>query len=202
MQEERTAAISLANKVVESLKLHAVQVILLTARISVSFSGSHLFIFFNVFFFHKFLNLHLQARIFEGMEPIQFFSIFQSVIMFKVCWNDEMCYKTGFFTFFFPKTLYNFLTSLCWWISNTNYSKTLQGGVSSGYKNYLLEKELTDATYSEDGIALFRVQGYGPENMQAIQVETVHLAQRNCYLFLNEYFGSVEWLLFGQWFVE
>lgn len=99
MQEERTAAISLANKVVESLKLHAVQVILLTARIYVSFSGSHLFIFFNVFFFHKFLNLHLQARIFEGMEPIQFFSIFQSVIMFKVCWNDEMCCKTGFFTF-------------------------------------------------------------------------------------------------------
>ena len=48
-----------------------------------------------------------------------------------------------------------------------------QGGVSANYKMYIAEKELTDVTYSEDGLALFRVQGTGPENMQAIQVEAV-----------------------------
>ncbi|XP_058091695.1 villin-4-like isoform X1 [Magnolia sinica] len=48
IQEERTAAISLASKMVESLKFQPVQ-----------------------------------ARIFEGKEPIQFFSIFQSFMLFK-----------------------------------------------------------------------------------------------------------------------
>lgn len=38
---------------------------------------------------------------------------------------------------------------------------------------YIADKELPDVTYSEDGLALFRVQGTGPENMQAIQVEAV-----------------------------
>lgn len=47
------------------------------------------------------------------------------------------------------------------------------GGLSDGYKNYILEKELPDETHKEDGVALFRVQGYGPENMQPIQVEPV-----------------------------
>ncbi|KAI3715170.1 hypothetical protein L6452_22140 [Arctium lappa] len=47
----------------------------------------------------------------------------------------------------------------------------LKGGLSSGYKNYISEKGLSDDTYREDGIALFRVQGTGPDNMQAIQVE-------------------------------
>ncbi|KAK6127080.1 hypothetical protein DH2020_039182 [Rehmannia glutinosa] len=69
-----------------------------------------------------------EARIHEGDEPIQFFAIFQSFIVFK-------------------------------------------GGLSKSYKNYIAEKELQDDTYSEDGLALFRVQGSGPENMQAIQVD-------------------------------
>ncbi|GJS59959.1 villin-4 isoform X2 [Tanacetum coccineum] len=47
----------------------------------------------------------------------------------------------------------------------------LKGGLSDGYKNSISEKELPDDTYKEDGVALFRVQGSGPENMQAIQVE-------------------------------
>ncbi|KAL0337828.1 UNVERIFIED_CONTAM: Villin-4 [Sesamum calycinum] len=72
--------------------------------------------------------LPAQARIHEGSEPIQFFAIFQSFIVFK-------------------------------------------GGLSKGYKKYIAEKELPDDTYSEDGLALFRVQGSGPDNMQAIQVE-------------------------------
>lgn len=48
-----------------------------------------------------------------------------------------------------------------------------QGGLSDGYKNYVAEKEVPDETYQEDGVALFRVQGSGPDNMQAIQVEAV-----------------------------
>nr|GMC58345.1 villin-4-like [Ipomoea batatas]GMC63318.1 villin-4-like [Ipomoea batatas]GMC64896.1 villin-4-like [Ipomoea batatas]GMC68523.1 villin-4-like [Ipomoea batatas]GME00662.1 villin-4-like [Ipomoea batatas] len=71
-----------------------------------------------------------QARIYEGYEPIQFFAIFQSFIVFK-------------------------------------------GGLSEAYKKFLAENELPDDTYNEDGIALFRVQGTGPDNMQAIQVEPV-----------------------------
>lgn len=50
-----------------------------------------------------------------------------------------------------------------------------QGGLSKGYKNYIAEKELPDDTYTEEGLALFRVQGSGPDNMQAIQVEPVSL---------------------------
>ena len=48
-----------------------------------------------------------------------------------------------------------------------------QGGVSEGYKKYITEQGSSDDTYSEDGVALFRVQGSGPENMQAIQVDEV-----------------------------
>ncbi|KAJ8634576.1 hypothetical protein MRB53_008843 [Persea americana] len=109
VEEERSSAISLASKMVESLKSQAVQ-----------------------------------ARFFEGKEPIQFFSIFQSFIVFK-------------------------------------------GGVSSGYKNYITEKEIVDNTYTEDGVALFRVQGYGPENMQAIQVEPAasSLNSSYCYILQN-----------------
>ncbi|KAK6944212.1 Gelsolin-like domain, partial [Dillenia turbinata] len=93
VEEERASAISLASKMVESLKF-----------------------------------LPSQARIHEGNEPIQFLSIFQSLIIFK-------------------------------------------GGLSKGYKGIIESKEIPDDTYSEDGIASFRVQGSGPENMQAIQVD-------------------------------
>lgn len=51
-----------------------------------------------------------------------------------------------------------------------------QGGLSSGYKNFVAENTIADETYSKDGVALFRVQGSGPENMQAIQVEPVCFA--------------------------
>ncbi|RWW02374.1 hypothetical protein GW17_00034541 [Ensete ventricosum] len=52
-------------------------------------------------------------------------------------------------------------------------SLLLDGGVSSGYKKFVEENSTTDETYSEEGVALFRIQGSGPENMQAIQVEPV-----------------------------
>ncbi|KAL3629767.1 Villin-4 [Castilleja foliolosa] len=82
-----------------------------------------------------------QARIHEGDEPLQFFAIFQSFIIFK-------------------------------------------GGLSKGYKNYIAEKELQDETYSEDGLALFRVQGSGPENMQAIQVDPVASSLNSSYCYI------------------
>ncbi|KAJ6742869.1 VILLIN-3-LIKE [Salix viminalis] len=110
VEEERTSAISLAGKMVESLKF-----------------------------------LVAQARIYEENEPIQFFSIFQSFIVFK-------------------------------------------GGHSSGYKNYIEENELPEETYKEEGIALFRVQGSGPDNMQALQVEPVasSLNSSYCYILHND----------------
>ncbi|CAH8381554.1 unnamed protein product [Eruca vesicaria subsp. sativa] len=85
-----------------------------------------------------------QARIYEGKEPVQFFVIMQSFIVFK-------------------------------------------GGVSSGYKKYIAEKEFDDDTYNENGLALFRIQGTGPENMQAIQVDPVasSLNSSYCYILHN-----------------
>lgn len=47
-----------------------------------------------------------------------------------------------------------------------------KGGASTGYKKYVSEHGAEDDTYSENGVALFRAQGSGPENMQAIQVDT------------------------------
>ncbi|KAM7481266.1 hypothetical protein LguiB_005849 [Lonicera macranthoides] len=85
--------------------------------------------------------LPAQARVFEGDEPILFFSIFQSFIVFK-------------------------------------------GGLSDGYKKYIAEKELPDETYTKDGIALFRVQGSGPENMQSIQVEPVASSLNSSYCYI------------------
>lgn len=85
--------------------------------------------------------LATQARIYEGNEPIQFFAVFQSFIVFK-------------------------------------------GGLSEGYKNYIAEKEIPDDTYSQDGLALFRVQGTGPDNMQAIQVEPVAASLNSSYCYI------------------
>ncbi|KAG8651787.1 hypothetical protein MANES_06G021432v8 [Manihot esculenta] len=110
VEEERASAISMASKMVESLKF-----------------------------------LPSQARFYEGNETIQFFTILQSFIVFK-------------------------------------------GGLSTGYKNYIVEKELPDDTYKEGSIALFRVQGTGPDNMQAIQVEPIasSLNSSYCYILATE----------------
>ncbi|XP_041019138.1 villin-4-like [Juglans microcarpa x Juglans regia] len=106
VEGERASAISLASKILESLKF-----------------------------------LPAQARIYEGNEPIQLYSIFQSFIVFK-------------------------------------------GGLSDGYKNDIAEKGIPDDTYKEDGIALFRVQGTGPDNMQAIQVEAVASSLNSSYCYI------------------
>lgn len=100
-----------------------------------------------------------QARIYEGSEPIQFFSVMQSFIVFKVCFCRRfllvlMC-----------------CSHLC--IASGTLNEYSQGGLSDGYKNHIEENQLPDETYKEDGVALFRVQGSGPDNMQAIQVDPV-----------------------------
>ncbi|KAK8454992.1 hypothetical protein SEVIR_4G064000v4 [Setaria viridis] len=82
----------------------------------------------------------VQARLYEGKEPIQFFVIFQSLQVFK-------------------------------------------GGLSSGYKKFIAENGIDDS-YSEEGLALFRVQGSGPENMQAIQVEPVASSLNSSYCYI------------------
>ncbi|GLT97473.1 hypothetical protein SLE2022_150350 [Rubroshorea leprosula] len=85
--------------------------------------------------------LATQAHIYEGSEPIQFYSIVQSFIVFK-------------------------------------------GGLSDGYKNSIAVKEIPDETYNEDGVALFRIQGSGPDNMQAIQVEAVASSLNSSYCYI------------------
>ncbi|PON75025.1 Villin [Trema orientale] len=106
VEDDRVSAVSLASKMVESLKF-------MTA----------------------------QARIYEGNEPIQFYLIFQSVIVYK-------------------------------------------GGLSDGYKKHIAEKEVPDETYQEDVVALFRIQGSGPDNMQAIQVDAVASSLNSSYCYI------------------
>ncbi|GMN52008.1 hypothetical protein TIFTF001_021155 [Ficus carica] len=106
VEEDRVSAVSLASKMVESLKFQAAQ-----------------------------------GRIYEGNEPILFYLIFQSVIVFK-------------------------------------------GGLGDGYKKYVAEKEVPDETYQEDGVALFRIQGSGPDNMQAIQVDAVASSLNSSYCYI------------------
>ncbi|CAH8382958.1 unnamed protein product [Eruca vesicaria subsp. sativa] len=106
IEEDRASAISMASKMVESMKF-----------------------------------MPAQARIYEGKEPIQFFVIMQSFITFK-------------------------------------------GGLSDAFKKHIAENEVPDTTYAAEGVALFRVQGSGPENMQAIQIEAVStgLNSSHCYI--------------------
>ncbi|KAJ3679231.1 hypothetical protein LUZ60_017242 [Juncus effusus] len=106
IEEDRNSAISLANKMVESLKFQATM-----------------------------------ARMYDGKEPIQFFVIFQTFIVYK-------------------------------------------GGLSSGYKNFISENTPEEKTYSEKGIGLFRIQGSGPENMQAIQVDPVASSLNSSYCYI------------------
>lgn len=81
-------------------------------------------------------------------------------------------------------------------ISTISFYIHHQGGLSEGYKKYLAEKELPDDTYTEDGLALFRVQGTGPENMQAIQVEPVSsVLWFSCYSLWASYVGSESFLI-------
>ncbi|XP_038981057.1 villin-1 isoform X3 [Phoenix dactylifera] len=81
------------------------------------------------------------AQIFEGKEPVLFFAIFKSLIIFK-------------------------------------------GGMSPAYKKSITQRGLTDETYDKDSTALFRVQGTGPDNMQAIQVDQVSTSLNSSYCYI------------------
>ncbi|XVE79417.1 hypothetical protein DITRI_Ditri14bG0056800 [Diplodiscus trichospermus] len=67
------------------------------------------------------------AQVTQDREPVQFFLIFQTLIVYK-------------------------------------------GGISAGYKKFIVETGIDDDTYDENKTTLFRVRGTSPENMQAIQV--------------------------------
>ncbi|PWZ12578.1 Villin-5 [Zea mays] len=62
--------------------------------------------------------------------------------------------------------------------------QAVQGGISSGYKRFIAEIGIDDESYSEDGLALFRIQGSGPENMQTIQVEPVASSLNSSYCYI------------------
>ncbi|KAH0896529.1 hypothetical protein HID58_046097 [Brassica napus] len=59
-----------------------------------------------------------------------------------------------------------------------------QGGLSDTFKKYIAENEVPETTYDAEGIALFRVQGSGPENMQAIQIEAVSTGLNSSYCYI------------------
>ncbi|XP_039806628.1 villin-5 isoform X2 [Panicum virgatum] len=62
--------------------------------------------------------------------------------------------------------------------------QVFKGGLSSGYKKFIAENGIDDDSYSEEGLALFRVQGSGPENMQAVQVEPVASSLNSSYCYI------------------
>ncbi|MFS7905983.1 putative villin/Gelsolin, ADF-H/Gelsolin-like domain superfamily [Helianthus anomalus] len=67
----------------------------------------------------------------------------------------------------------------------------LKGGLSDGYKKCILESELPNGTGVEEEVALFRVQGSGPENMQAIQLEPVASSLNSSYCYILHSGSSV-----------
>ncbi|KAL9320008.1 hypothetical protein ACSQ67_011847 [Phaseolus vulgaris] len=66
-----------------------------------------------------------------------------------------------------------------------------KGGNSSGYRNFIEEKGMVDETYNENLVALFRVQGTSPDNMQAIQVDQVSASLNSSYCYILQNEGSI-----------
>ncbi|XP_072960846.1 villin-2 [Typha angustifolia] len=60
----------------------------------------------------------------------------------------------------------------------------LKGGISSGYKKLIADKNLNDETYTSDSIALIRVSGTSLHNNKAVQVDAVatSLCSTDCFL--------------------
>ncbi|CAI9297126.1 unnamed protein product [Lactuca saligna] len=60
----------------------------------------------------------------------------------------------------------------------------LKGGLSSGYKNSIADKELNDETYTLDGVSLIQISGTSPHNNKAVQVDVVatSLNTSECFL--------------------
>ncbi|CAL9175775.1 unnamed protein product [Musa hybrid cultivar] len=60
----------------------------------------------------------------------------------------------------------------------------LKGGISSGYKKIVAEKNLNDETYTPDGIALIQVSGTSVHNNKTVQVDAVatSLSSTDCFI--------------------
>ncbi|XP_031503990.1 villin-3-like isoform X1 [Nymphaea colorata] len=60
----------------------------------------------------------------------------------------------------------------------------LKGGLSSGYKKFIADKNLKDETYGADGVALIRISGVLAHNNKAVQVDTVasSLSTNDCFV--------------------
>lgn len=60
----------------------------------------------------------------------------------------------------------------------------LKGGISSGYKKFITEKNLNDETYTADAIALIWISGTSVHNNKAVQVDAVatSLSSTDCFL--------------------
>lgn len=69
------------------------------------------------------------------------------------------------------------LTFLMYWFNCFWFFAPLQGGVSSGYKNYIADKGLNDETYTPDSVALIRISGTSVHNDIVVQVDAVCLIQ-------------------------
>ncbi|KAL8140970.1 hypothetical protein V2J09_006991 [Rumex salicifolius] len=70
-------------------------------------------------------------------------------------------------------------------MANSIKGASVLGGASERYKNHIAENGIQDQTYNNDTkIALFRVQGVSPEDMQAIQVEPVSSSLNSSYCFI------------------
>ncbi|KAH1197076.1 Villin-1 [Glycine max] len=67
----------------------------------------------------------------------------------------------------------------------------LKGGNSSGYRKFIEEKGIVDETYNENLVALFRVQGTSPDNMQAIQVDQVSTSLNSSYCYILQSKASI-----------
>ncbi|PIA48472.1 hypothetical protein AQUCO_01400812v1 [Aquilegia coerulea] len=60
----------------------------------------------------------------------------------------------------------------------------LKGGISSGYKKLITDKDLTDDTYTADGVALIRISGTSLHDNKTVQVDAVatSLSSNDCFL--------------------
>nr|GMD69271.1 villin-1 isoform X1 [Ipomoea batatas] len=59
-----------------------------------------------------------------------------------------------------------------------------KGGMSTRYKTFLDEKGIEDDTFDDNKIALFRIQGTSPCNMQAFQVDHVSSSLNSSYCYI------------------
>ncbi|KAK2641213.1 hypothetical protein Ddye_022976 [Dipteronia dyeriana] len=66
-----------------------------------------------------------------------------------------------------------------------------KGGLSTRYKKFIAENGIVDETYDEKKVALFRVQGTSPNNMQAIQVDQSSRSLNSSYCYILQTGPSV-----------